>query len=79
MTLSVSTVNDENGYVRKTGADQSCCSSQMCVQAANARSANCRELLTGETVAAQHKNTHITCDIAVPPYDVRVLALTYSA
>jgi len=44
-----------------------------------ARHAECRELLTGESFTNQCEEERAACDIVVPPFDVRVLSWTYGS
>lgn len=49
---------------------------RICVRSVDAPSAECRELLTGESVVTQHETAQASCDVTVPAFDVRVLAWT---
>lgn len=36
----------------------------------------CRELLTGKSIATQYEGTHAACDVIVPLFEVRILFWT---
>lgn len=39
--------------------------------------ASCREMLTGETVVFREEGSRAICDMRIPPFDVRILSLTF--